>query len=536
MTTDPSRREFCRGALSAGAAAAAAVAGGTGSAAATDGGAAWPLFGYDERNSSHNENGVDAVSADEFGEAWATDTPWEMGSAYPVVVNGRVYCNTKGGIASIRRDDGEAYKKFAAEGSVTASPGATDDAVYVGTDNGYVGEVVDAENRVTNYDLGEGITASPIPLGDGTVLAATVDRHLRRLQLYPDGFSYQWEVGTHGALVGTPAIADGIAYVGDRTAHVYAVDVDDGTVEWRADRSAGFSASPAVADGRVFVADDDGTLAALSTADGSPEWEVDLRGGSVDGDALASSPAVADGTVYVGSVGGTVRAVDAATGETEWVFETGSPVYADPVVGEGTVYVGDNDGTVYAIDATSGESAWRANVDGYVSGLALTADELLATASEGRVHAYRPGIGGGAGAAGGGGGDGGPLGGDGGNGGPLNDGPLPGDGVPSLREGPLSGGFDAVSGLASWAFKAMVAAVVLFFGGAFVLGFVSALFGDDGGSGSSSTSGGSRTTGSRTRSTKLSKDSDAGERPHPGIEDGTEFETDEYGQLVERED
>ena len=525
MTTEPSRREFCRGALTTGVAAAAA-AGGTGSAAA-DGDAAWPLFGYDERNSSHNENGVDAVSADEFGEAWATDTPWEMASAYPVAVNGRVYCNTEGGIASIRRDDGEAYKKFNAESPVTASPGATDGAVYVGTDHGYVGEIVDAEDQVTNYDLGEGVTASPIPLGDGTVLTATVDRHLRRLQLYPDGFSYQWEVGTHGALVGTPAIANGTAYVGDRTAHVYAVDVDDGTVEWRADRPAGFSASPAVADGRVFVADDDGTLAALSTADGSPEWEVDLRGGSVDGDALASSPAVADGTVYVGSVGGTVRAVDAATGETEWVFETGSPVYVDPVVGEGSVYVGDDDGTVYAIDSTTGESAWRANVDGYVSGLALTADELLATASEGRVHAYRTGIEGGAGAAGSGGG---------GGGGPLSDGPLPGDGAPSLGPGPLGGGFDAVSGLVWWALRAMVAAVVLLFGGAFALGFVSELVGGDGGSGSSPSSGGSRTAGSRTRSTKFSKDSDAGERPPPGIGDGTEVETDEYGQLTDRED
>ncbi|TKX72477.1 hypothetical protein EXE46_15855, partial [Halorubrum sp. GN11_10-6_MGM] len=371
---------------------------GTGSVAGADDGATWPLFGYDERNSSHNENGVDAVSADEFGEAWATDTPWEMGSAYPVVVNGRVYCNTEGGIASLRLGDGEPYKKFNAETPVTASPGATDGAVYVGTDRGYVGEIVDTENRVTNYDLGEGLTASPIPLGDGTVLTATVDRHLRRLQLYPDGFSYQWEVGTHGALVGTPAVADGTVYVGDRTAHVYAVDVDDGTVEWRADRPAGFSASPAVADGRVIVADDDGTLAALSTVDGSPEWELDLRDGSVDGDTLASSPAVADGTVYVGSAGGTVRAVDAATGETEWVFKTGSPVYVDPVVGGESVYVGDDDGTVYAIDAGTGESAWRANVDGYVSGLAVTADELLATASEGRVYAFRSGIEGGAGA------------------------------------------------------------------------------------------------------------------------------------------
>ena len=517
MTTEPSRREFCRGALSAGV-ATAAVIGGTGSAVAADGDAAWPLFGYDERNSSHNESGVDAVSADEFGEAWATDTPWEMGSAYPVVVNDRVYCNTVGGIASIWREDGEAYKKFDSETPVTASPSATDGAVYVGTDGGYVGEINDAEDRVTNYDLGEGLTASPIPMGDGTLLTATIDQHLRRLQLYPDGYSYQWEVDTDGAVLGTPAIADDTAYVGDHSAYVYAVDVNDGTVEWRADRPAALSASPAVADGRVFVADNDGTLAALSTTDGTAEWDVDLRGGSVDGDTLASSPAVADGTVYVGSAGGTVRAVSAATGDTEWVFETGSPVYVDPVVGRGCVYVGDNDGTVHAIDAETGESAWQTNINGYVSGLALTSDELLATASEGRVHAFRPGIEGGAGAAGGGGG------------------PLAGDGAPSLGTGPVSGGVDTVLDLASWVFTLMVGAAVLFFGGAFLLGLVSELASDDGDSGSPPPSGNSRSSESKTLSTKISNGSDPADRPPSGLGDGTEYEVDEYGQLVEKED
>jgi len=75
--------------------------------------------------------------------------------------------------------------------------------------------------------------------------------------------------------------------------------------------------SPAVANGVVYVGSDDRTVYALDAATGAKRWSF-RTGESVD-----SSPAVANGVVYVGSDDGTVYALDAATGAKRWSFRTG---------------------------------------------------------------------------------------------------------------------------------------------------------------------------------------------------------------------
>jgi glucose dehydrogenase len=81
-------------------------------------------------------------------------------------------------------------------------------------------------------------------------------------------------------------------------------------LKWKTSTGAffGFTSSPAVANGVVYVGSDDHNVYALNANTGAQLWSYST-GGNVD-----SSPAVANGVVYVGSDDHNVYALNARTG------------------------------------------------------------------------------------------------------------------------------------------------------------------------------------------------------------------------------
>lgn len=114
---------------------------------------------------------------------------------------------------------------------------------------------------------------------------------------------------------------------------------------WRFATESKIGSSPAVVDGVVYVGSLDGRLYAIDAASGAERWRVATK------DGIYSSPAVVDGMVYVGSFDGNLYAVDAASGEERWRFATGDVITSSPAVAGGVVYVGSNDGNLYAVGA-----------------------------------------------------------------------------------------------------------------------------------------------------------------------------------------
>ena len=102
------------------------------------------------------------------------------------------------------------------------------------------------------------------------------------------------------------------------------------------DRNVG-SSSPAVANGVVYVGSLDGNVYALDARTGGLLWSY------ATGYGVESSPAVANGVVYVGSeylgTGG-VYALDASTGALLWSSAITNSVESSPAVANGIVYVG----------------------------------------------------------------------------------------------------------------------------------------------------------------------------------------------------
>ena len=147
--------------------------------------------------------------------------------------------------------------------------------------------------------------------------------------------SLKWSYTTHRNVTSSPAVANGVVYVGSWDGNVYALNASTGATLWSYATGGVVYSSPAVANGVVYVGSGDGNVYALNASTGAKLWSY------TTGSYVYSSPAVANGVVYVGSGDGSLYALNASTGAKLWSYATGSyDVESSPAVANGVVYVG----------------------------------------------------------------------------------------------------------------------------------------------------------------------------------------------------
>ena len=187
----------------------------------------------------------------------------------------------------------------------------------------------------------------------------------------------QWRFKTGGPVIGSPAISQGVVFIGSSDGVFYAIDQRTGQQKWKVALTEPISSSPAIGDGLVYFLSYDGILYARATETGALKWHFATGGErrfeakGIHGltpetqliadpmDVFLSSPALDHNRVYVGSSDGHVYALNAATGVLLWSFETGGVVHASPAVAGGTIYIGSWDSYLYALDAETGLLKWR---------------------------------------------------------------------------------------------------------------------------------------------------------------------------------
>ncbi len=166
-----------------------------------------------------------------------------------------------------------------------------------------------------------------------------------------------WRIKTGSDVYSSPAVANGIVYVGSNDNNTYAIDAVTGTEKWRFKTGNFVFSSPAIANGVVYVGSVDKNLYAIDAVTGTEKWQ--FKTGSAVWSSVYSSPAVVNGIVYVGSNDNNLYAIDTVTGTEKWRFKTGNFVFSSPAIANGVVYVGSDDYNLYAIDAVTGTEKWR---------------------------------------------------------------------------------------------------------------------------------------------------------------------------------
>ena len=188
----------------------------------------------------------------------------------------------------------------------------------------------------------------------------------------------KWRFKTQGPIIASPAIDNGIVFLGSLDNYLYAVEQQTGKEKWKFKTEAPIASSAATANGLVYFSGNDGVFYALSIDTGNIKWRFfpekgerrfeakGIHGAQPSGqtipdpfDMFTSSPAVFNRRVYFGSSDGNIYALDAETGILQWKFATGDVVHASPAIANNTVYVGSWDSYLYALDADTGVEKWR---------------------------------------------------------------------------------------------------------------------------------------------------------------------------------
>ena len=138
-------------------------------------------------------------------------------------------------------------------------------------------------------------------------------------------------VQDYGSLAAAPVVVNGVVYLQDLDADVYAISLATGKLKWEYQVSTPEKSGPgpdgvAVADGVVY-GDSSSAVFALSAASGKVLWDDGSLLNSGQG-SFEIQPAVAGGRVYLASAygsgpgGGVILALSASSGAVRWRFNT----------------------------------------------------------------------------------------------------------------------------------------------------------------------------------------------------------------------
>lgn len=191
----------------------------------------------------------------------------------------------------------------------------------------------------------------------------------------PDGSPAQgtvaWVFSTGGPIYSSPAVSNGIVYIGSRDSKLYALDADTGAMLWEKEIRPWWI-----------------TLNLYGLAPRVPSqtgllWRLWL-GAPVD-----SSPALIDNIMYIG-VGNKLLAIDIEDQQMLWAFQTEGSVRSSPVVVGKTVYIGSEEGQLYAVDAVSGQRLWGVSTDDRItSSPAVAAGMIYVGSHDGNLYAIK---------------------------------------------------------------------------------------------------------------------------------------------------
>ena len=232
--------------------------------------------------------------------------------------------------------------------------------------------------QTTSTGPSEPVELWRFPVGDSVVTSAAVvngvvyvegNDNIYALDAYTGAELWSYPM-TYHEMYSSPAVSEDVLFAGV-AGKLLALDASSGTEVWSyptenpKDRVI---SSPAVVDGVVYVGYPEGTLYALNASTGSKIWDYTTKDMG-NGVAIQSSPAVVDGVVYFGSLDHNIYALKASTGEKIWNHTVRLSVSSAPAVSGGVVYVSSHFGYLYVLKAASGEELWHFTVSDNVQSL-----------------------------------------------------------------------------------------------------------------------------------------------------------------------
>lgn len=201
------------------------------------------------------------------------------------------------------------------------------------------------------------ITATPTPtLAPAPTTPAVEDETQEKL----------WELKTEFAGIVTPAVVDGIVYVGTQN-RMNALDAWSGEILWSFETPEIFWGTPLVTNGSVYFGQPNRQVYALDAQTGAFRWAH-----ATEHDV--AHMAVANDVIYLFTEQNRLHALDTSTGESIWSYLLEGET-SPPEVGDGVVYLSVGSRLV-KLDALTGQELPRIDTGRFFRSLTL-ADGVL---------------------------------------------------------------------------------------------------------------------------------------------------------------
>ena len=300
-----------------------------------------PMFRNDLAHSGiYSAAGVPSLK----GVKWTFKTRGEIVSS-AAIVGGVVYVGSNdGNLYALDQQTGAKKWAFQTGARVASSPAVDHDLVYFGSYDGnfYAVEAATGKVRWKFRNAGERRYAAThlhgsLPLGE----------------TMPDPFD---------VYLSSPAVSNGVVYIGSWDSYFYALDAATGKELWRfktgedpdMHNQVGIQSSAIVADGIVYFGCRDSNLYALDAATGKKLWSFNNKGSWV-----ITSPVVQAGKLYFAtSDTALLHVVDAKTGAPIDSLQFSWPIFSSPSIAGATLYLAGQDGKLVAVDLRTFKVAW----------------------------------------------------------------------------------------------------------------------------------------------------------------------------------
>lgn len=288
------------------------------------------------------ENGVHALNAKTGRKIWNYTV--EVGLYALSVADGMVFIGaTDHKVYALNETTGDQIWNYTTGWRVNSCPAAAEGIVFIGSEDGNVYALNETTGTIIwNYTTGRGVGSSPA-IDNGMLFIGSSDYNVYALNT-TTGVKI-WSFKTDYYVESTPAVVDNmvfIASIGHKNAHMYALNETTGTMIWKftVENPTGFLplgwSSPALAEGMVFIGSGDHNVYALNKTNGKEIWSYETGGG------VNSSPAVANGMVFIGSHDHNLYVLDEMTGKEIWKYHTDAEVFHSPAVVNDRVYFPSN--------------------------------------------------------------------------------------------------------------------------------------------------------------------------------------------------
>jgi outer membrane protein assembly factor BamB len=207
------------------------------------------------------------------------------------------------------------------------------------------------------------VSASPAVV-DGVVYIGSDDEFVYALNAFTG--SLEWSYNTNGPVEEAATVLEGVVYVGGFHSHaVFALNASTGDLIWKQPvDSAGpnSNSATAVAKGLVFITVyirapyEGGALYALNAQTGAQAWNYTKPAW------FSAPPAVSGDTVYVTTEQGDIIALDVASGSVQWDAFPGGILHGSPSIADGRLYIDSINQKAFALDVTNGNTVWSGRI------------------------------------------------------------------------------------------------------------------------------------------------------------------------------